>query len=120
MNYSQIAAAVYHACCTYDQYLPALSPDVAMSWGKTFKHYKLSAEELLEGVDKAYQEHGSGYRPLPYDIAMAARAIRRERDAKTGPTPEYEERCESKFISYEEALRQVQRRTGQKALGESV
>lgn len=111
LNYSQMAAAVYQACTGYDQYLPQLSEQVAKSWGKTFAHYKLSIEDLMDGVDKVYQEHGSGYRPLPYDIAMAARAIRRDRDAKTGPTPEYEALCNSKAADVE-ALRRITRRTG--------
>lgn len=78
-NYPQIAAAVYQACTTYDQYLPQLSADVAKSWAKVFKHSQLSADDLLAGVDKVYIEEGRGYRPLPADIARAGRAIREER-----------------------------------------
>lgn len=108
MNYAQIAAAVYQACCTYDQYLPALSPEVAKSWGKPFAQYKLSAEDLLDGVDKVYAEHGSGYRPLPYDITMAARAIRRERAEREST----EERHEREARLDARVLGEIGRRTG--------
>lgn len=110
MNYSQIAAAVYQACCTYDQYLPALSPQVATSWGKPFAKYKLSPEDLLDGVDKVYAEHGSGYRPLPFDIAMAARAIRAERTEResTAAREKREDRMDAR-----QTLDEIGRRTGQ-------
>lgn len=91
---AQIAAAVYQACTTYDQYLPQLSPDVARSWSKVFLYYNLSVEDLLEGVDKVYTERGAGYRPLPADIAQAAKAIRSDRAQREG-WPELEARQEA-------------------------
>lgn len=96
MNYAQIAAAVYQACNSYDPYLPQLSVDMAQAWGRLFEKHKLAPDLLLKAVDRVYGEHGSGYRPLPKDIVDAARAIRREKDAETGPTPDYEALCESK------------------------
>ncbi|MCG7592415.1 hypothetical protein [Mycobacterium sp. PSTR-4-N] len=78
LNYPQIAAAVYQACTTYDQYLPQLSEDVARAWAKTFARFGLTAEQLIRGVDAVYAERGNGYRPLPADIAQAARAIRQD------------------------------------------
>jgi hypothetical protein len=75
-NYPQIAAAVYQACTTYDQYLPQLSPDLARSWAKVFARFGLTAEQLIKGVDAVYATKGNGYRPLPADIAEAARSIR--------------------------------------------
>lgn len=95
-NYPAIAAAVYQACNHFDPYLPPLSTDMAHAWGRLFQRHRLSTADLLAAVDKVYDEHGSGYRPLPKDIVEAARAIRRERDSYTGPTPEYEALCESK------------------------
>lgn len=120
MNYAQIAAAVYQACNAYDPYLPRLSEEMARAWGRTFEKHKLTMDLLIKAVDRIYDEHGSGYRPLPKDIVDAARAIRREADAKTGPTPEYEALCESKFISYEESLRRLKARTGQRAIGQEA
>src|ERR1700756_342896 len=82
-NYPQVAAAVYQACTQYDQYLPQLNSDVATAWAKVFAYYNLSPEDLLAGVDAIYRENGSGYRPLPGDIAKAAREIRQDRWQRT-------------------------------------
>lgn len=90
-NYPQIAAAAYQACTTYDQYLPQLSADVARSWAKVFAYYNLSPEDVLAGVDRVYADQGAGYRPLPADIAKAARAIRQDRTLREGPS-EWEQR----------------------------
>jgi hypothetical protein len=84
ITWPQIAAAVYQACTTYDQYLPQLSPDVARSWSKAFAYYNLSVEDLIAGVDKVYISEGAGYRPLPADITKAAREIRKERAEREG------------------------------------
>lgn len=84
-NYPQIAAAVYQACTGYDQYLPQLSEDVARAWAKVFQRYGLTADDLIAGVDAVYAIRGSGYRPLPADIAEAARSIRQ---AKAMQEPE--------------------------------
>lgn len=85
-THAQVAAAVYQACTTYDQYLPQLSPDVARSWSKVFAYYALSVEDLLAGVDQVYCDKGGGYRPLPADIAKAARGIRDDRAMREGPS----------------------------------
>jgi hypothetical protein len=120
MNYAQIAALVYQACNAYDAYMPPLSPEMAKAWGKNFQKYNLSLDDLLKGVDRVYDAHGSGYRPLPKDISDAARTERRERDAETGPTPEYQALCESKYEDYETSLARIVARTGQPALGHRV
>jgi hypothetical protein len=108
-NWPQIAAAVYQACIGYDQYLPKLDADVARAWGRVFAFYGLSTEDLLAGVDKLYREKVSGFRPLPGDIAAAARGIREDRLARL-PLPEldahYErvmERIAPKVIELPEA-----------------
>lgn len=78
-NYAQIAAAVYQACNHFDPYLPPLSADLARAWGRQFEKYRLTVEDLLAGVDKVYEDNGSGYRPLPKDISDAARFLRDKR-----------------------------------------
>lgn len=78
-NPAQVAAAVYQHCTTYDQYLPPVSADLATSWSKVFAYYNLHTDDLLAAVDAVYAAKGSGYRPLPADIAEAARTIRRDR-----------------------------------------
>lgn len=78
-NYAQIAAAVYQACNHFDPYLPPLSADLARAWGRLFEKHALNVDDLIAAVDKVYDEHGSGYRPLPKDICDAARTIRAQR-----------------------------------------
>ena len=87
-NYAQIAAGVYQACNHYDPYLPALSADLARAWGRQFEKYRFTLEDLLAAVDKVYEDHGSGYRPLPKDISDAARYLRdkRAKDATLNDT----------------------------------
>jgi hypothetical protein len=46
----------------------------------------------------------------PAEIITFAREIRRKRDAETGPTPEYEARCESKAEDRDELAANRQRR----------
>lgn len=106
LNHAQIAAAVYQACTTYDQYLPQLSPEVARSWSKVFAYYNLEAEDLLAAVDKVYTENGAGYRPLPADIAKAAREIRKERAEREGWT-ELEARQDALSCKAAEEVRAV-------------
>jgi hypothetical protein len=125
MNYSQIGAAVLAACIAYDPYSAHPSAETAKAWGRLFEKHHLSVDDLLAAVDGVYEQHGTApngdrYKPLPKDIVDAARAIRRDRDAETGPTPEYEALCESKFISYEESLARIRARTGQQALGRGL
>ena len=93
-NYAQIAAAVYQACNHFDPYLPPLSADLARAWGRQFERYQFTVEDLLAAVDKVYEDHGSGYRPLPKDISDAARYLRDKRakdttldDARALPGP---------------------------------
>lgn len=101
VNYPQIAAAVYQVCTTYDQYLPQLSADVASSWAKVFAYYNLSAEDLLAGADAVYREQGRGYRPLPADIAKAARAVRDDRTARSDDTYSVrEQRIDAKLAQH--------------------
>ena len=95
-NYAQAAALVYQRCNHFDPYLPPLNEDLARAWGSQFERHRLTLNDLLAGVDRVYDQHGSGYRPLPADITAAARAIRRDRDDRQGPSHEYQQLCESK------------------------
>jgi hypothetical protein len=111
-DYTRVAAAVLAKCASKDPFFPKPSPALAMGWGEEFQSWNLTVDDLLEGVTKAYHDHGNGFRPLPKDIVDAARAIRQDRDARTGPTAEYEALCNSK-ASDEEALHRIIQRTGQ-------
>lgn len=112
-DYKQTAALALAKCAAYDPWFPKASQATVDAWAEGIAEYKLSLEDVLEGVKITYRDNGSGFKPLVKDIVQAGRMARRERDAKTGPTPEYEALCDSKFISYEESLARLQRRTGQ-------
>lgn len=119
-DYNRVAAAVLAKCASKDPFFPKPSAALAIGWGEEFECWNLTVDQLLAGVTRAYRDHGNGFRPLPKDIVDAARTVRREEDAKTGPTPEYQALCESKFLSYEESLARLKARTGQQAIGRRV
>lgn len=121
-DWNKVAAAVLGKCASKDPFFPKPSAALAIGWGEEFFKWRkvLAPDDLIKAVSRAYSEHGNGFRPLPKDIVDAARTIKREEDAKTGPTPEYEALCESKFISYEESLARIRARTGQQALGRGL
>lgn len=118
-DYTRVAAAVLAKCASKDPFFPKPSAALAMGWGEEFACWNLTADDLLAGVTKAYRDNGNGFRPLPKDIVDAARAVRRERDAKTGPTDEYQDRCDAK-AGDREALARIRARTGQVALGREI
>jgi hypothetical protein len=115
-----VAAAVLAKCASKDPFFPKPSAALALGWGEEFACWNLTTEQLIAGVTRAYRDNGAGFRPLPKDIVDAARTVRREEDAKTGPTADYQALCESKFISYEESLARIRARTGQQTLGRGI
>lgn len=118
-DWNRIAAAVLAKCASKDPFFPKPSPVLAQGWGEEFGKWNLTVDDLLAGVTKAYSDNGNGFRPLPKDIVDAARAIRRDRDERSGPTPQYEAVCNSKAAD-EAALRRIKARTGQSVLGSGV
>ena len=97
MNYPQLGAIALAKCAAYDPYLPEPTAAQASAWGEQLERYRINDQQLvLDAVTKMYQEHNSGFRPLPKDLVDAARAIRRERDARRGPSQEYEALCDAK------------------------
>ena len=110
-DWNRVAAAVLAKCASKDPFFPKPSAALAVGWGEEFKAWNLTPDQLLAGVTRAYRDHGNGFRPLPKDIIDAARTVRREEDAKTGPTPEYEALCNSKAAD-EAALQRITARTG--------
>ncbi|BCI54977.1 hypothetical protein NIIDNTM18_42550 [Mycolicibacterium litorale] len=121
-DYKTTAALALAKCAAYDPWFPKASQATVDAWAEAIEEYRLSLEDVLAGVKRAYRENGSGFKPLPKDIVQAARMERKERTDRLGPTPEYEALCDSKYISYEEALQRLQKRTGQtfgRELGEA-
>lgn len=89
----------------------------AAIWAELFNEYRLGVADLTKAVKKRALTHADA--PEPADIISFAREIRRERDARTGPTAEYEAVCESKS-SDAQALREIAERTGFRAVGRSL
>ncbi|URM86522.1 hypothetical protein PBI_HILLTOPFARM_81 [Mycobacterium phage Hilltopfarm] len=78
-QYPPIAMAVYQACLNYDPYLPESREAMVRAWAKVFFRFQLTLNDLTAAVDKLYAERESGFKPLPADIANAARALRHDR-----------------------------------------
>lgn len=66
----------------------------ATIWAELFNAYQLTLPDLIAGVKKRALTHPEA--PEPAEIIHFAREIRRDRDARTGPTAAYEAVCELK------------------------
>jgi hypothetical protein len=80
----------------------------ASVWAELFTVYRLDLADLIAGVKKRALANPDA--PEPAEIIHFARDIRRERDAKTGPTAEYEALCESKAAYDDDPLLEANRR----------
>ena len=82
-------------------------PDVvkatAAVWAELFSVYDLTLPDLIAGVKKRALAHAEA--PEPAEIIHFAREIRRDRDARTGPTTAYETACELKGADTRELAR---------------
>lgn len=81
----------------------------AAIWAELFNAYELTLPDLIGAVKKRGATHPEA--PEPAEIIHFAREIRRDRDARTGPTPEYETACELKGQDTRELARNRQRLT---------
>lgn len=66
----------------------------AAVWAELFSQYRLTLPDLIAGVKRRALSHADA--PEPAEIIHHAREIRRDRDARRGPTTDYENRCELK------------------------
>jgi hypothetical protein len=66
----------------------------AKIWAELFNEFRLELPDLIAAVKKRALTHADA--PEPAEIITFAREIRRDRDARRGPTPDYEQLCESK------------------------
>jgi hypothetical protein len=73
------AKAVLAKCAANDPWFPLPSESIVLAWAEHIARWNLSADELLEAVTVAYTGRTSGFKPLPADIIIAARQIRRDR-----------------------------------------
>lgn len=84
---------------------------MATVWAELFTAHNLALADLLAAVKERAAHHPDA--PEPAEIITFARAIRQRRDAETGPTPEYEARCEAKGADAAELAALRRSRTGQ-------
>lgn len=77
----------------------------ATVWSRLFNHHRLELQDLIAAVEKRAAE-GAIDAPEPAEIITHARAIRRDRNDRTGPTDEYQALCESKSDDTAELNRQ--------------
>lgn len=75
----------------------------ASVWAELFSEYRLELRDLIAAVKKRALSQADA--PEPAEIITFARGIRQERDAKTGPTDEYQRLCESKSPDADELNR---------------
>lgn len=73
-EYKQIATLVLAKCTTKDLWFPNIGESTILGWAQVFQDSKLSKEDLLAGVDRAYLNADDGYKPLPSSIVRHARA----------------------------------------------
>ena len=75
----------------------------AAVWAELFNEYRLTLADLAAGVKKRALTHPDA--PEPAEVIHFAREIRRDRDARTGPTTDYERRCELKGADTQDIAR---------------
>lgn len=67
------ATLVLAKCATKDLWFPNVGETAILGWAEVFEESRLSVDELLDGVDRAYRKEEQGYRPLPASIVSHAR-----------------------------------------------
>lgn len=73
-EYKRAAALVLAKCATKDLWFPNIGETAILGWAEVFQDSRLTTDELLDGVDRAYRTEEQGYRPLPASIVTHARA----------------------------------------------
>ena len=82
----------------------------AAIWADLFNEYRLTLADLVAGVKKRALSHAEA--PEPAEIIHFAREVRRDRDARRGPSAEYETACELKGADTQEMARNRNRLDG--------
>lgn len=70
----QTAAMVLAKCAANDPWFPAGGEAIILAWSEVFAASKLTREDLLAGVARAYRLSPDGFRPLPASIVSHAKA----------------------------------------------
>lgn len=72
--YIEIATEVLAACQSKALWFPNLGEAAVLGWAESFQDSRMSREELIAGVKRAYQDAPDDFRPLPSTIIRHARA----------------------------------------------
>ncbi|WP_395704845.1 hypothetical protein [Rhodococcus ruber] len=84
--YLTAADLVLAKCNAHDPWFPKPSDAIAEAWAETFARSRLTREDLLAGVARAYSLAGdNGYRPLAGSIVTHAKAAYAEALAALPP-----------------------------------
>ncbi|MET8430068.1 hypothetical protein [Nocardia sp. NPDC004860] len=75
-QYIEIATDILKRCSGYDLWFPHPSQTAIAAWANAFAESRLTRDELIAGVDHAYNHEAPGYRPLPASILQHARTAR--------------------------------------------
>ena len=70
----ETATLVLAECAAHDLWFPQGGEAVILAWARTFAESGLSREDLIAGVDRAYDRAEGDFRPLPACIVQNARA----------------------------------------------
>ncbi|MFC4128954.1 hypothetical protein [Nocardia rhizosphaerae] len=70
----ETAHEVLKRCSGYDLWFPTPSQTAIVAWANAFAQSGLGREDLIAGVDRAYQAEPPGFRPLPASIISYAKA----------------------------------------------
>lgn len=73
-EHKRAATLVLAKCATKDLWFPNIGESTILGWAEVFAESGLTADELIDGVDRAYKKEEQGYRPLPASIVSHARA----------------------------------------------
>lgn len=94
----EVARQVLARCAAHDPWFPNPDPMVVATWAQQFTESRLRGQALIEGVFRAYRDNGSGFRPLPKDIIVAARAVLSEKQLRWSDEEraEFEALCDAK------------------------
>jgi len=70
----ETAGMVLAKCAANDPWFPKGGDAIIQAWAEVFAESRLSRDDLLAGVARAYRTEESGFRPLPAAIVRHARA----------------------------------------------
>lgn len=73
-EYRRIATLALAKCASNDPWFPHAGDATILGWAEAFQDSRLSEEDLLAGVSRAYRIAEEGFRPLPSVIIKHAQA----------------------------------------------